>query len=74
MPRLLKVESVVTNFPHTRRPATRKPINLDQDHESIAKDIALKYRGDLLIWDYEKETNSLFVMLTNHRKFRLYFS
>lgn len=74
MPRLLKVKGIVTNYRPSSRPASRKPINLDQDHESIAKDIALKYGGDLLIWEYEQQTNSLFVMFTNHRKFRLFFS
>ncbi|HBG75119.1 MAG: hypothetical protein A2X25_14450 [Chloroflexi bacterium GWB2_49_20] len=74
MPANQRVKGIVTNHPYLSRPANRKPINCNQDHESIAKDIALKYGGDVLIWEYDPQSNSLFVMFTNHRKFRLFFS
>jgi len=64
---------IATDFPHTYLPARRKPINLDQDNESIAKEIALKYGGDMLIWEFNDQTNSLMVMFTDRRKFRIYF-
>lgn len=69
-----KARLIATDFPHVYRPARRKPINLDQDNESVAKDIALKYGGDILIWEFNEQTNSLMVMFTDRRKFRIYFN
>lgn len=66
-----EVKAIATNF--CVHPARRKKIDLDQNHESIAKQITAKYGGDMLLWEYCPDTNSLVVMFTDRRKFRVYF-
>ena len=69
----MKVSHILTNAPHPYNRIKNRPLNLNQSFDCLAQDIACRYGGDLLLWKYDPESNSIIITFTDHRKFRVYF-